>query len=139
MTESRTPKQIAADKLKGPFLICDLRPDWNWRPYVTFWRPNNANYAYPLSWSGDYTEAEVMAGGSYYTTFEDGKLIRFPVARSVVEAMATTPRPGDIDGDTGPVVRQTDETKRKLMALAYPPALEAVRAHMHPRDREEAV
>lgn len=109
----------------GPFLICDLRPEWNWRPYVTFWRPNNANYAYPLVWSGDYTEAEVMAGGSYYTTVEDGKLVRFPVLRSIVEPMAVTPEPGHIDGNTGPVVRNTARMRAKLRKLAYAPALSA--------------
>lgn len=109
--------------MTGPFLICDLRTEWNWRPYVTFWRPNNANYAYPLVWSGDYTEDEVMKGGSYYTTIESGILIRFPVLRSLVEPMAVAPEPGHIDGDTGPVVRQNPETCAKLRELAYQPAL----------------
>ncbi|KNY11863.1 MULTISPECIES: hypothetical protein [unclassified Shinella] len=109
----------------GPFLICDLRPEWNRRPYVTFWRPNNANYAYPLVWSGDYTEAEVMAGGSYYTTVEDGKLIRFPILRSLVVPMAVAPEPGHIDGNTGPVICNTARMRAQLRKLAYAPALSA--------------
>jgi hypothetical protein len=24
------------------FFIIDLRPDWNWRPYVSLWKPKNA-------------------------------------------------------------------------------------------------
>ena len=114
----------------GPFLICDLRPDWNWRPYVTFWRPNNANYAYPLVWSGDYSEAEVMKGGSYYTTVEDGELIRFPILRSLVEPMAVEPERGHIDGDTGPVVWNTPETRDQLRKLAYERAISAFACEM---------
>ncbi|KAA0684567.1 hypothetical protein DTW90_36115 [Neorhizobium sp. P12A] len=116
--------------MTGPFLICDLRPEWNWRPYVTFWRPNNANYAYPLVWSGDYTEAEVMKGGSYYTTVESGILIRFPVLRSLVEPMAVAPDRGHIDGDTGPVVLNNPENCAKLRELAYQPALLAFAKEM---------
>ncbi len=111
--------------MSGPFLICDLRPEWRWRPYVSFWRPNNANYAYPLVWSGDYTEEQVMKGGSYYTTVEDGALIRFPVLRSLVEPMAVAPDRGHIDDDTGPVVWQTSENCARLRELAYLPAIEA--------------
>jgi hypothetical protein len=111
--------------MTGPFLICDLRPEWNWRPYVTFWRPNNANYAYPLVWAGDYTEAEVMKGGDYYTTVEDGVLIRFPVLRSLVEPIAVSPERGHIDGDTGPVVLNNPGMCQTLRALAYQPALSA--------------
>lgn len=107
----------------GPFLICDLRPEWNWRPYVSFWRPKNANYAYPLVWAGDYTEDEVMAAGRYYTTVEDGKLIRFPILRSVVEPMAIAPDRGHIDGDTGPVIRNDARTRAKLRKLAYAAAI----------------
>lgn len=110
----------------GPFLICDLRPEWNRRPYVSFWRPKNANYAYPLVWAGDYTEAEVMAGGSYYTTFEDGKLIRFPILRSLVEPLAVPPAPGRIDGDTGPVIVNTIGMQEKLRSVAYERAVLAV-------------
>lgn len=109
--------------MTGPFLICDLRPEWNWRPYVTFWRPKNANYSYPLVWSGDYTEAEVIKGGSYYTTVEDGVLIRFPILRTSVEPMAVAPEHGHIDGDTGPVVWQSPENCTRLRELAYQPAL----------------
>ncbi|KQV31100.1 hypothetical protein [Rhizobium sp. Root1204] len=107
----------------GPFLICDLRVEWNRRPYVTFWRPNNANYAYPLVWAGDYTEADVMKGGGYYTTVELGSLIRFPILRSLVEPMAVAPEPGRIDGNTGPVIRNDSRMRAKLRKLAYQPAL----------------
>lgn len=109
--------------IDGPLLICDLRKEWNGRPYVTFWRPNDANYAYPLVWAGDYTEQQALEGGSYYTTFEDGILVRFPISRSVVEALAVQPKPGIIDGDTGPVVRNTRTMRNKLRSLAFAPAV----------------
>ncbi|MBX5021181.1 hypothetical protein [Rhizobium lentis] len=109
--------------MTGPFLICDLRPEWSWRPYVTFWRPNNGNYAYPLVWAGDYAEDEVMKGGSYYTTVEGRILIRFPILRSLVEPMAVAPDRGLIDGDTGPVVRNNPGNCAKLRELAYRQAL----------------
>lgn len=118
----------SAENNQGPFLICDLRKEWNSRPYVTFWRPNNANYAYPLVWAGDYTEQDALEGGAYYTTIEDGALIRFPISRALVEPMAVEPNPGVIDGDTGPVIRNTPTMRAKLRALAYPPALAAQEA-----------
>lgn len=110
----------------GPFLICDLRPGWSSHPYVTFWRPKNANYAYPLSWAGDYTEAEVMEGGGYYAVYEAGHLIRFPVERSAVEPLAVDPAVGIIDGDSGPVIRNTAALRQELRKLAYAPALAAI-------------
>lgn len=103
------------------YLICDLRKDWNWRPYVTFWRPNNSNYAYPLSWSGDYSKETVDEGANYYTEKDGRSFIRFAVPREVAEKIAENPRPGDIDGDTGPVVRNTDENRRILRKAAYIP------------------
>lgn len=105
-----------------PFVICDLRKEWSWRPYVTFWRPNNANYAYPLSWAGDYTKAEVDAQAVYYTEKEGRSLVRFAVPRAVAERLSESPAPGIIDGDTGPVVVQNPENLRKLRVAAYIPS-----------------
>ena len=103
------------------FLICDLRREWCKRPYVTFWRPNNANYAYPLSWAGDYSRAEIDANADYYTEFDRNLLVRFAVPRDVAEALAEAPTKGDIDGDAGPVVRHTALNQRKLREAAYVP------------------
>ncbi|WP_313194646.1 hypothetical protein [Shinella zoogloeoides] len=108
-----------------PFVICDLRKEWSWRPYVTFWRPKNSNYAYPLSWAGDYTKAEVDAQAAYYTEKEGRSLVRFAIPRSVAERLSEAPAPGIIDGDAGPVVVQTPENLRKLRAAAYIPATDA--------------
>lgn len=105
------------------YLICDLRTEWDWRPYITFWRPNNANYAYPLSWAGDYTKATVDANAGYYTERDGRSLLRFAVPREVAESIAEAPEPGRIDGDTGPVVRNTGDNRRVLRKAAYVPSL----------------
>lgn len=100
-------------------LICDLRPKWRGKPYITFWRANNSGYAYPLSWAGNYTDVEVIAGGKYYTVKTGHSLTRFAVPREVAEAMAVPPSPGRIDGDAGPVVPNTAEARAKLRRAAF--------------------
>ena len=102
-------------------VICDLRPDWRRNPFVTFWRPDDAGYAFPLSWAGDYTPETVRAGGTYYTKHEDGKLIRFAVPRSVAEAMAVPPPDRMIDGNAGPVVPNNAQNRKKLLKAAHIP------------------
>lgn len=105
------------------YFIVDLRPEFARNPYVTFWRPKNAGYAYPLSWSGRYGKAEVIEGGSYYTKREGRSFTRFAVPCAIVEALAVAPKPGMIDGDAGPVVvndasRRTALRKAPLHPLA---------------------
>lgn len=107
--------------MTSPFLICDLRPEWNSRPYVSFWRSNNAGYAYPLAWAGDYTEAEVATVGRYYTEWERGVLVRFPLARAIAEPLAGAPGRGRIDGDAGPVIVNTPDMRRHLRRFAHLP------------------
>lgn len=98
----------------GPFYICDLRPYWagNWA--ITFWRPKNAGYAYPLSWSGKYDWATVASAGDYYHQREGGKLTRFPVPCALADALATAPPACMIDGDAGPVVLNTPKHRAAL-------------------------
>ena len=106
------------------FYICDLRPEWQRKPYVTVWRPNNANYAYPLAWAGLYSREQVEDGGVYYYRpryATKRAMDRFPVPRAVVEALAVEPRPGIIDGNVGPVIPNTKEVRAKLRAAAYRP------------------
>lgn len=105
-----------------PYLICDLRAEWKGKPYITFWRPNNANYAYPLSWAGDYSKATVDAQPRYYTAKDGRTLSRFAVSRIVAESMAEAPEPGRIDGDAGPVVKNSGVNRRNLRKAAYVPA-----------------
>lgn len=104
------------------FLICDLRDEWKWCGYITFWRPNNSNYAYPLVWAGDYAKADVDAKAHYYTERQGKILKRFAVPRAIAEAISEAPERGLIDGDTGPVVRNTADNRRKLREAAYIPS-----------------
>ncbi|MDW5314980.1 hypothetical protein [Rhizobium sp. PL01] len=115
-------RYLDAPVIAESFLICDLREDWMRRPYITFWRPNNANYAYPLTWSGDYPRATVDEKANYYTERRGRILLRFAVPRDVAEAISEAPEPGRIDGDAGPVVRNSGVNRRILRKAAYVPA-----------------
>lgn len=109
--------------MSGPFVICDLRPEWRRKPYVTFWRPDNAGYAYPLVWAGDYSEATILAAPRYYASFEAGQLIRFPVERLAAEALGVAPDPHEIDGGAGPVIPNNAAMRKALRKLVFAPAL----------------
>ena len=67
--------------------------------YVTVWRPDNAGYAWPLSWAGRYPESQVRASLAYYNS---GSNVAVPC--EVLEALAVAPGPGMVDNDAGPVV-----------------------------------
>lgn len=113
------------------YVIVDLRAAWTRKPFVSFWRADFSGYAYPLSWAGDYSRATVIEKGSYLTrrrysaaTGKDtGKWERFAVLRSVAEAIATAPPPGQIDGNAGPVVINNKQNRDHLIAnrLRLPP------------------
>jgi hypothetical protein len=105
------------------FYIVDLRSVWKRNPYITFWRPRDAGYAYPLPWAGRYTKANVDEGGRYYYGSKDHKtrIDRFPVRCDVVERYGVQPAPGHIDGDAGPVVPNTKEIRQALKAARYRP------------------
>lgn len=109
------------------FYIVDVRPEWRRQKYVTFWRANNSNYAWPLVWAGKYSKSTVDEHASYYCCGNGGRaLVRFPVPCEVVDSMAMSdPDKGDIDGNVGPVLRNTDKVRRRLRCFAYiPPKLE---------------
>jgi hypothetical protein len=104
------------------YYICDLRSNWRKNPCVTFWRPENAGYAYPLPWAGRYTLAEVNADPGYYWERPYGKpkgaLIRFPILCSEVDKFGAEPTPGLVDGNVGPIVWQTARIVKALRAAA---------------------
>lgn len=106
--------------MTNQFYICDLRPEWSKKPCVTFWRPNNAGYAFPLPWSGKYTLDEIMAQPSYYWERPYGMprapFIRFPIACAEVDKLGAEPTPGIVDGDAGPIVWKTRHIVRQLRA-----------------------
>ncbi|HEV7285618.1 MAG TPA: hypothetical protein VGN75_12240 [Kaistia sp.] len=106
------------------YYVVDLRPEWQSKPYVTFWRPKNAGYSFPLPWAGRYTRAEIEEGGSYYTKNEGRRRIRFAVPCATADAMGAEPDAKMIDGDVGPVVFKTPANRKALIAarlrLAFP-------------------
>lgn len=73
--------------------------------YISFWRPDDKGYAWPLSWAGRYGEEAVRDSEQYYS---DG-VATLAVPCDLVEAIAMAPRPGDIDGNVGPVVLNIPE------------------------------
>jgi hypothetical protein len=99
------------------YYICDLRADWKRDKYVTFWRPQNANYAWPLEWSGEYDPATVDQGGSYYFTGEIDRE-RFPVPVTMARLLA---KPAVVDGKEVTCVRNTKKNRELLRASAYMP------------------
>lgn len=111
------------------FFVVDLRQEWNRNPYVTLWRPESCGYAYPLPWAGRYTTDEIEASGSYHTQrrYVAGKghvgvWDRFAVACEEIERLATAPDVvgrGRIDGNTGPVVRNSADMRTHLRRVRY--------------------
>lgn len=97
------------------FYICDLREVWRRHKYVTFWRPNNANYAWGIEWSGLYDLATVNAKGDYYLQ-PAGDRERFPVPAAMVRLLAV---PATIDGKRVTAVRNTPRNREFLRAAAY--------------------
>ena len=79
--------------------------------YITFWRPDDRGYAYPLSWAGRYPESKVRASIGYYNNGET-----IAVACEFAELIAIPPEKGVIDGDAGPVVPNTRKSWDTLLA-----------------------
>jgi hypothetical protein len=80
--------------------------------YITIWRPDDRGYAYPLSWAGRYTRERIMSHLGYYN---DG-YSNITVPCEVLERLAVDPRKGDIDGDAGPVIENTRENWKTILA-----------------------
>ncbi len=105
------------------YFIIDIRPEWRRHKYITFWRPDAKGYTWPLSWAGRYNKEQIDAEGYYYCNTNGSKeLIRFPVlCDDVLSLQLTPPDCGDIDGDKGPVLKNSLKIRRKLRSLAYIP------------------
>ncbi len=98
------------------YYICDLRDDWKRQKYVTFWRPANANYAWPLEWSGEYTPETIDGRGGYYFDDEASERERFPVPVAMAKLLA---KPAVIDGKEVHCVPNTKKNRVLLRASAY--------------------
>ena len=110
-------REMPKDSQEDEFFIIDVRESFERNPYITLWRPNNANYAYPLAWAGRYTRRQIEEVPGYYYKRRHGhkqKLDRYPVPCSIVEKYGIDPAKGLIDGDTGPVIPNTAEVRKAL-------------------------
>lgn len=113
-----TTNAAAAPADSDLFYIVNLSHLQREHLYVTVWRPDNCGYAWPLSWAGRYTRADVMARLDYYNS---GANVAVPCA--VLDALAVDPEPGLIDGDKGPVVRSNKENWQLILNnVIAPPA-----------------
>ena len=69
---------------------------------------------WPLPWAGTWPEAAVAEGAA---ELNDG-VEAAAVPKEAVHALATAPPPGKIDGDAGPVVRNTAANRQALVLAA---------------------
>ncbi|GFM29233.1 hypothetical protein [Novosphingobium sp. PY1] len=108
------------------YYIVDVRQEWRHKPYITVWRPDDAGYAYPLSWAGRYSKDRIDANPTYYHKHRwpsQRALERFPVACEIVERMGIAPNPREIDGDAGPVIPNTGANRIALRRARYRPSV----------------
>lgn len=83
--------------------------------FIGFRRPApNEDVCWPLPWAGLWPEADVVEAAAQ---LNDG-IEAVAVPREAVHALATAPPPGKIDGDAGPVVRNTAANRRALVFAA---------------------
>lgn len=108
------------------FYIVDLRREWRSQKYITFWRANNANYSWPVSWAGRYSLETINAKPDYYWQRGTRSWERFPIPCHILERLPLTePDHGDIDGDAGPVLLNTRHIRRWIRRYAQkPPGME---------------
>lgn len=100
----------------GLFYICDMRHEWLYRPYVSFWRHDDKGYCYPLSWAGKYSLDRIRSLPDYYWQKNTKSFIRFPILCDAVDKIAVDPKLGTIDGDASPVVWMNKNTRATLRA-----------------------
>ena len=53
------------------FFVVNISHTIKERPYISFWRPADAGYAWPLSWSGRYERSRILAHLDYYNSGEN--------------------------------------------------------------------
>ncbi len=83
--------------------------------YICFRRPLRSDgVCWPLPWAGTWSEADVVQGA---VELNDG-VETVAVPKDAIHALATAPSAGKIDGDVGPVVRNTASNRRALIVAA---------------------
>lgn len=83
--------------------------------YITFWRPNNAGYCWPLSWAGKYPESLIKESKTNLYYYNNGKC-SLAVRCDVVDSLCESPAIGLIDNNAGPVVRNLKRNWTKIRA-----------------------
>jgi len=111
------------------YYIASIRHTQKQHRYITFWRPENAGYCWPLSWAGEYTPEQVREQFAYYNSERD---MAVPV--DAVKRFALPPAPGDVDNDAGPVVPNNPAIWHALRAAQ--PTLAAIDAELSRRAKE---
>ena len=83
--------------------------------FIGFRRPApDEGVCWPLPWAGTWREAAVVEAAA---ELNDG-VEAAAVPKDAVHALATPPPPGKIDGDAGPVVRNTAANRQALVLAA---------------------
>lgn len=109
------------------YYVIALQEKINKNPYITFWRPNDAGYCYPVPWAGEYTEARIIEGGHYYTCRRwqektkdyTGIWERIAVRTDLIKPFCIDPAYGLIDGDVGPVIANTGKMRTAFRRLRF--------------------
>lgn len=80
--------------------------------YICFRCPMDGDsVCWPLPWAGTWSEADVMEAAAEL----NNGVNTVAVPEHAVRALATAPAPGKIDGDVGPVVRNSAFNRRALV------------------------
>lgn len=109
------------------YYLIDLREKNNRNPYITFWRPNDAGYCYPVPWAGEYTEERIIEGDDYYTRRRwqkrtnayTGIWERIAIRTDLIKPFCIKPAYGLIDGNIGPVIANTGKNRISLRRLRF--------------------
>lgn len=104
------------------FYVIDLRPKWLRNPCITLWRPNDAGYAYPLSWAGRYSRERIEEKREYYSQQGARYWQRFAVPCDVVEKLGVEVPKGLVDcWEHGLHVLNTGKNRMALRRNRYRP------------------
>ena len=98
------------------FYIVSIKHTQREHAYITVWRPENAGYAWPLSWAGKYAEADVLASRNYYHRGDD----TLAVPCALLDSIAVPPAKGTIDNDAGPVILNNRTNWKCILEFAMP-------------------
>lgn len=97
------------------YYVAALGPAHVHDPYICFLCPMPGDsVCWPLPWAGTWSEADVVEAAA---ELNDG-VDTVTVPENAVHALATAPCAGRIDGDVGPVVRNSASHRRALVVVA---------------------